>query len=63
VSRNARVGLIAVALVLAFSAFILRATGVDSTDRWWEIALPGIVAATMVFLLIGEVRSDRERDR
>jgi hypothetical protein len=56
-SRNARLSLVVVALILAVSAFVLRATGYDQTERWWEIALPGIVAATMVFLLISEVRS------
>ena len=28
-------------------------------DQWWEIALPGIVVATMVFQLISEVRAKR----
>ena len=56
-SRNARLSLVVVALILAVSAFLLRVTGYDQTDQWWEIALPGIVAATMVFLLISEVRS------
>jgi formate hydrogenlyase subunit 4 len=59
VSRNARLSLLVVALILAGSAFLLRATGYDHTNRWWEIALPGIVAATMVFLLISEVRTKR----
>jgi formate hydrogenlyase subunit 4 len=56
VSRNARLALLVVALILAVSAFLLRVTGYDQTDQWWEIALPGIVAAAMVFLLISEVR-------
>jgi hypothetical protein len=47
---------VVVALILAVSAFLLRVTGYDQTDQWWEIALPGIVAAAMVFLLISEVR-------
>ena len=55
-SRNARLSLVVVALILAVSAFLLRLTGYDQTDHWWDIALPGIVAATMVFLLISEVR-------
>ena len=55
-SRNARFSLLVVALILAVSAFLLRVTGYDQTDQWWEIAMPGIVAATRVFLLISDVR-------
>jgi hypothetical protein len=59
VSRKARIALIVVALVLASCAFLLRLTGVDAGKAWWEIALPGIVAATMVFMLLGELRVKR----
>jgi len=57
VRRNARLSLVVVALILAVGAFLMRVSGYDQTDQWWEIALPGIVAATMVFLLVSEVRS------
>ena len=58
-SRNARLSLVVVALIMAVGAFLLRVTGYDRTDQWWEIALPGIVVAMMVFLLISEVRGKR----
>jgi hypothetical protein len=54
--KRGRVALIVVALILAVSAFLLRITGVGSGDEWWEIVVPGVVAATMVYLLIVEVR-------
>ena len=28
-------------------------------DQWWDIALPGIVAAAMGFQLVSEVRAKR----
>ena len=58
-SRNARLALIVVALILAVSAFILRATGVGTGADWWEVVIPGVVAAAMVYLLISEVKGQR----
>ncbi len=58
-SRNARLALIVVALILAVSGFILRATGIDTGADWWEVVIPGVVAAAMVYLLLSEVRRQR----
>jgi hypothetical protein len=58
-SRTARIWLIVVALILAAIAFVLRVTGVDGGKAWWEIALPGIVALSLAFMLAGELRAGR----
>ena len=58
-NRNFRIGLFAAALILALAAFVLRLIGIDAGKAWWEIALPGIVAATMILMLVGEFRGRR----
>jgi uncharacterized BrkB/YihY/UPF0761 family membrane protein len=63
VSRNARLSLIVVALFLSVAAFILRAFGTNKDVPWWEIVLPGVAAAALVYLLIDHVRrTDIEDD-
>jgi hypothetical protein len=57
VRRNARLILVTLALILSAAAFVLRLTGMDARAETWEIIVPGVVAATMIFLLIGELRS------
>jgi hypothetical protein len=57
VSRKFRMGLIWIALVFAAGAFLLRIMGVDQGKTWWDIALPGVVAITMIVMLFGELRS------
>jgi hypothetical protein len=52
--------LITVALVLTVAALILRAFGKQPGAEWWQIALPGIVAATLVYLLIEQVRGGED---
>ena len=58
-SRNFRLGLVVVALILSVLAFVLRVTGIDAGKAWWEIALPGVVAATLIFMLLSELRGRR----
>jgi len=50
-------GLLLIALVFAAIAFLLRIMGVDQGKTWWDIALPGVVAITMIVMLFGELRS------
>ena len=54
-STNARVALLLVALGLTVAAIALDVAGVAVRD-WWEMALPGLVALILVFLLIREVK-------
>ena len=58
--NRGRVALIVVALILAVSAFLLRVTGTDTGADWWEVVIPGVVAAAMVYLLITEVRGKKD---
>jgi hypothetical protein len=60
VTRNGRIALIGVALVLTVAALILRMFGKQPGAEWWQIALPGIVAATLVYLLIEQVRGGED---
>lgn len=54
-SRNARVSLLLLVLVLVLGAIALDVTGIAERD-WWQLALPAVAAVILVFVLIREVR-------